>query len=281
MAGSCKGGKKEKKRAIPVKTSLNSPYSLQWSPLEREDMHFILNQLKEKMSEIGLQKIEGVKKNLKWGKKREQPAHESLVDECRQKDIQGGLPQEGVHEGWTNLAARKQLAIGINEVTRALERNELCLVLVCKSVKPRHMTNHLITLSKTRAVPACQVPRLSENMANALGLKCVLALGFKRNTEIFLQTISAIIPKVPPFQVPWIPVKKNTQESAKDQPATDGQTDELENINESRGQKRKIEDTSPGTVGFKSYSPVLQSLKVKKIIPNPSKIRKPKNKRKK
>ncbi|KAG5857032.1 hypothetical protein ANANG_G00014270 [Anguilla anguilla] len=282
MASSGKGGKKEKKRPIPVKTSLNSPYSLQWSPLEREDMHFILNLLKEKMAEVGLQKREGVKKNRKWGKKREQPAQESLVDEHHEKeDIQGGLPQEGIHDGWTDLAARKQLAIGINEVTRALERNELCLVLVCKSVKPWHMTNHLITLSKTRAVPACQVPRLSENMAPVLGLKCVLALGFKRNTELFSQTVSAIIPKVPPFQVPWMPVKTKTQESTKDQSVSGGQKDELENGNENRGQKRKIEDTSPEMAGFKAHSPVLQSLKVKKIIPNPSKIRKPKNKKKK
>ncbi|KAJ8288437.1 hypothetical protein COCON_G00010960 [Conger conger] len=272
MAASCKGGKKEKKRPIPVKTSLNSPYSLQWNPLEREDMHFILNLLKENMAEVGLQKREGVKKNRKWGKKREQPAQENIVDEHSQKvDIQGGLPLEGTYEGWTDLAARKQLAIGINEVTRALERNELCLVLVCKSVKPEHMTNHLIMLSKTRTVPACQVPRLSENMAHVLGLKCVLALGFKRNTPLFSHTVSAIIPKVPPFQVPWIPVKTKTQESTKG-----GQTDELENGNKSKGQKRKIEDAASV-----DYSPVLQCLKVKKIIPNPSKIRKLKNKRKK
>ena len=33
--------------------------------------------------------------------------------------------------GWTPVHVRKQLVIGVNEVTRALERNELLLVLVC------------------------------------------------------------------------------------------------------------------------------------------------------
>ncbi|KAJ8411671.1 hypothetical protein AAFF_G00164790 [Aldrovandia affinis] len=278
-----KGGKKEKKKTVPVKTSLNSPYSLQWSPLERVDMHFILNLLKEAMVQTGLRKIEGVKTNRKRGKKVNLPLDERPVHEPPQElDTQRGLHQEGEHGGWTNVAARKQLAIGINEVTRALEKNELCLVLVCKSVKPRHMTNHLITLGETRAVPACQLPRLSETMASVLGLKCVLALGFKRDTELFSQTVSAIVPKVPPSKVPWIVAQGEAQEGAEDHPVSGGQTEDFENRTETRGQKRKFEEPSLGTVESETTSPTpLQPLKVKRIIPNPSKIRKLKNKRKK
>ncbi|XP_036395219.1 ribonuclease P protein subunit p38 [Megalops cyprinoides] len=279
MTASAKGAKKEKKKPIPVKTSLNSPYSLQWSPMGSEDMHFILSALKEKISEIGLQKREGVKDNRKWGKKKKQPS-DKPPDEPREKaDTEGGTPPKRTEQGWTDMAARKQLAIGINEVTRALERNELCLVLVCKSVKPRHMTSHLIALSETRAVPACQVPRLSESMSRLLGLKCVLALGFKRNTDTFSQTVSAIVPKVPRCHVPWIAAQAEAP-SVGDDSVSEGQRDETENRNETKAQKRKIVEASPETVELKNASPFpLQPLRVKKIIPNPSKIRKQKKKK--
>ncbi|KAG9342827.1 hypothetical protein JZ751_015699 [Albula glossodonta] len=215
------------------------------------------------MSEAGIQK-----KEVKDGPKR------GLKGKLSSGQTQEGSPRQKLQQGWTNPDARKQLVIGINEVTRALERDELCLVLVCKSVKPRHMTNHLITLSKTRQVPACQVPRLSENMAGVLGLKCVLALGFKRNTEIFSQTVSAIVPRVPQFQVPWILAQVKEQEHTRDHAMETGQTDEAENESKAQGQKRKLEET--GILEHEATSTLpLQPLKVKKIIPNP----KPKHKR--
>uniref|UniRef100_A0A4W3HKV9 Uncharacterized protein n=1 Tax=Callorhinchus milii TaxID=7868 RepID=A0A4W3HKV9_CALMI len=52
----------------------------------------------------------------------------------------GQWPQQG----WTFKEFRKQLAIGINEITRGLEKDELCLGLVYLSVKPDLMTQHLI-----------------------------------------------------------------------------------------------------------------------------------------
>ncbi|CAD7672168.1 unnamed protein product [Nyctereutes procyonoides] len=90
------------------------------------------------------------------------------------------------------------------KVTRALERNGLLLVLVCKSAKPAIITSHLIQLSSSRSVPACQVPRLSETLTPVIGLKCVLALGFRKDTTAFVEEVKAIIPRVPSLHIPWL-----------------------------------------------------------------------------
>ncbi|KAK2902964.1 hypothetical protein Q8A67_007677 [Cirrhinus molitorella] len=255
--------KKGKKKPVPVKTSLDSPYTIQWSPLAREQKHLILKTLQVKLSEVGLQK-QRVNRFREWGSRRKSRKKTPKPTE----DIKPALepaesvqtPSKPTEPCWSSPAVRKQLAIGINEVTKGLERNELSLVLVCNSVKPAHMTCHLIPLSKMRSVPACQVPKLSETLAEQLGLKCVLALGFKRGTEVFEDVVRTITPVVPPLIVSWIPT--DSEEKPKTTP---------------KRQKRKLETSDEAS----DASPViLQPLKVKKIIPNPKKIRKPKMKRK-
>ncbi|KAL1259582.1 hypothetical protein QQF64_010159 [Cirrhinus molitorella] len=228
--------KKGKKKPVPVKTSLDSPYTIQWSPLAREQKHLILKTLQVKLSEVGLQK-QRVNRFREWGSRRKSRKKTPKPTE----DIKPALkpaesvqtPSKPTEPCWSSPAVRKQLAIGINEVTKGLERNELSLVLV---------------------------PKLSETLAEQLGLKCVLALGFKRGTEVFEDVVRTITPVVPPLIVSWIPT--DSEEKPKTTP---------------KRQKRKLETSDEAS----DASPViLQPLKVKKIIPNPKKIRKPKMKRK-
>lgn len=250
MAAAGKSVKKENKRYIPTKTSFTSPFTPQWSPLPQEDMHFILKTLKDNFVSIGLEKKEP-KVFRPWRKKKKQespPPPES--------DLQVNQDAEREHtlkNGWTDVATRRQVAIGINEVTKALERNELKLLLVCKSVKPKHMTEHLIALSAMREVPACQVPRLSQSVSEPLGLKSVLALGFRRcpsqEGDVFSDVVEAILPKVPPLDVAWLQ-----------------DTSALVKPDENRGQKRRLEtDSEEGT---SVSSTTLKPLKVKKIVAN-------------
>uniref|UniRef100_A0A087YFS9 Ribonuclease P/MRP 38 subunit n=1 Tax=Poecilia formosa TaxID=48698 RepID=A0A087YFS9_POEFO len=184
------------------------------------------------------------------------------------EEAQGSNP---TRNGWTDLVARRQLAIGINEVTKALERNQLQLLLVCKSVRPQLMTNHLIALSATRGVPACQVPRMSETVAAHLGLKSLLALGFRRcsseDKEMFRDTVDAIKPRVPSLEVDWL-----TDEAA-------AVPVELTADGGRRAQKRKLEIESEITDS--ALSCALRPLKVKRIVPNPAKKRRTKLKKQK
>ncbi|KAG7476062.1 hypothetical protein JOB18_044316 [Solea senegalensis] len=269
MATPRKQSKKETKKYIPTKTSLTSPFTPTWSPLPQEDMQFILKTLKDKLTSMGLEKKE-VKFFQPWRKKKEQKVAAVMTEPAVQA-------QDAPKNGWTDVAARRQLAIGINEVTKALERNELKLVLVCKSVKPSHMTSHLIPLSATRGVPACQVPRLSLSVSEPLGLKSVLALGFRQcpssGEEVFNDTVDAIMPRVPPLNVAWLPVKAPTLTPEGPEDAEETET------GDKRGQKRKMaSEGEEVTVSPSSCS--LLPLTVKKIVPNPAKQRKSKVKKK-
>ncbi|KAM9310424.1 ribonuclease P protein subunit p38 [Pholidichthys leucotaenia] len=258
---------KESKKPSLSKTYFTSPFIPKWSPLPEKDMHFILNILKEKLASTGLMKKE-VKVFRPWRRKKVQKpadASEPVSQDKQGPDTSGN--------GWTDVVTRRQLAIGINEVTRALERNELQLLLVCKSAKPIHMTNHLIGLSATRGVSACQVPRLSENMSGPLGLKSVLALGFKRcssrDDEVFSDTVDAIKAVVPALDMAWLHC---TALGGRPEDAVGG-----EGGGEKRGQKRKLEHESE--VPASPSSCTLQPLSVKKIIANPTKKRKEKPKK--
>lgn len=275
MATAGKAAKKETKKYIPTKTSFTSPFAPKWSPLPQKDMHFILETLRDKLVATGLEKKE-VKVFRQWRRKkgRKPGATSELVPQVSQDE----QVQESTKNGWTDVAARRQLAIGINEVTKALERNELKLALVCKSVKPKHMIDHLLVLSASRGVPACQVPRLSQSVSEPLGLKSVLALGFRQcaseDVEIFTDTVDAIKPRVPSLDVAWL--EGEALSVAPEGPA-DMEEDGEGEVCEKKGQKRKLETESEEATEA-APSGKLQPLTVKRTVANAAKKRKTKAK---
>ncbi|NWZ00820.1 RPP38 protein, partial [Loxia curvirostra] len=266
-----------KAKKTTVKTCLDNPFVFQWKTIDGEDMHFILETLEERIKHIGLKKIESPRK-----KKR------SLTKKQAERNCDAGtndFPKEEAEShqqkpGWTDISIRRQLAIGVNEVTKALEKNELLLLLVCKSAKPAMITSHLIELSASRATPAGQVPRLSETVAPLLGLTSILALGFKKQSDKFTEAIAAIIPKIPALEVPWFQYR--TEESMAYADTDSSESLEPKELVEVLGdkltsQKRKhMESNQPDLSHV-----ILQPLKIKKLVPNPNKIKKPPRKKKK
>ncbi|XP_034553396.1 ribonuclease P protein subunit p38 [Notolabrus celidotus] len=282
MAPFRKLSKKERRLYVQSKTCFISPITPTWSPLPQDSMHFILNTLKDKLLSTGLQKKE-IKVFRPWKKKTEKNPASSpeSVSEMTQDDS----VQDSPKNGWTNVAARRQLAIGVNEVTKALERSELKLLLVCKSVKPKHMTDHLIALSVTRGVPACQVPRLSQSLSEPLGLKSVLALGFRHcasnDDDMFTDTVEAITPRVPSLDVAWLHgAAQSVQPQDQIEPEKEVEEEEVEEEEgegvTNKGQKRKLKSEPEVTESAPSCT--LLPLKVRKIIPNPARKRKTKPK---
>ncbi|XP_063306832.1 ribonuclease P protein subunit p38 [Pelobates fuscus] len=286
MAAKVAKGSVRKSKSIVSKTSLNSPFQKAWNTVVGDDMQFIHQTLLNKIEALGLKKIEPPNrpKKRKGAKKKQgesadekdtepNPAEKSCEKDSTHQD------DNVLNSGWTHAEIRKQLAIGINEVTRAVEKNELILILVCKSAKPVLITKHLIDLSASRKVPACQLPRLSENIGAALGLKSLLALGFRKDC-VFLKEVKSIIPRVPPLDVPWLQSGSTEEAPATDTAPEEDITQEEEKGEEKEkpkaGLKRKMK-----TEQEESSSVVFQGLKVKKIVPNPNKIRKVKKAAKK
>ncbi|NXC46565.1 RPP38 protein, partial [Penelope pileata] len=265
-----------KAKKTTVKTCLDNPFVIQWKTIDGDGMHFILQALEEKIKHIGLKKIETPRK------KKRSTTKTQVERKCDASN--DGVPAEEETEGhrpapgWTDISIRRQLAIGINEVTKALEKNELLLLLVCKSAKPAMITSHLIQLSASRATPAGQLPRLSETVAPLLGLTSILALGFKRQSDKFTDMIEAIIPKIPALEVPWF--QDHTEGSAAR--AELSETDEPEPLEEAAAeeltsQKRKRTESNQLDLSHV----ILQPLKIKKVVPNPNKIKKPPRRKKK
>ncbi|NXP15355.1 RPP38 protein, partial [Thinocorus orbignyianus] len=266
-----------KAKKINAKTCLDNPFVFQWKTIEGADMHLILQTLEERLKHTGLKKIEAPRKKKRSRRKNqlerkcdagtgEVPNEET--EGCRQK------------AGWTDISIRRQLAIGVNEVTKALEKNELLLLLVCKSAKPAMITSHLMQLSASRATPAGQVPRLSQTVAPLLGLTSILALGFKKHSDKFTEAIEAIIPKIPALDMPWFQYRP--EESVAGANTDSSGSEEPEQLAEAPGdelasQKRKRTASSQLSLS----SVILQPLKIKKLVPNPSKIKKPPRKKKK
>ncbi|KAG9476360.1 hypothetical protein GDO78_003095 [Eleutherodactylus coqui] len=263
-----------KSKPVVTKTSLNSPYKKMWTPVAGDDMQFVLKTLLEKFKQLGLKNIKTQKISSK-GKRTKKPkssdgSSKNSAKEERTADTETPK-QEAPKSGWTHVDLRKQLAIGINEVTRALERNELSLLIVCKSAKPEMITKHIIELSFSREAPACQLPRLSMNVAPALGLDSVLALGFRKSSDAFREVVEAILPRVPPLHVPWLQsgFRENEEVSVEEE----GPREENGAAKPTSPRKRKLSPAKqPADVK-------LQDLKVKKIVPNPNKKRKVKVKK--
>ncbi|NXV11528.1 RPP38 protein, partial [Cepphus grylle] len=267
-----------KAKKITVKTSLGNPFVFQWKTIDGEDMHFILQTLEERIKHIGLKKIETPrKKKRSLTKKQMEGKCDASTNELPKEEEREGHRQK---TGWTDISIRRQLAIGVNEVTKALEKNELLLLLVCKSAKPAMITSHLIQLSASRATPAGQVPRLSETVAPLLGLTSTLALGFKKQSDQFTEAVEAIIPKIPALKVPWFQYR--TEESVAHAHADSSESQEPEELAEALGdelasQKRKRRESNQLDLS----NVILQPLKIKKLVPNPNKIKKPPRKKKK
>ncbi|KAM9232213.1 ribonuclease P protein subunit p38 [Leptosomus discolor] len=265
-----------KAKKITVKTCLDNPFVFQWETIDGEDMHFILQTLEERIKHIGLKKIETPrKKKRSLTKKQMERKHNASSDELPEEEEREGYRQK---PGWTDPSIRRQLAIGVNEVSKALEKNELVLLLVCKSAKPAMITSHLIQLSVSRATPAGQVPRLSETVAPLLGLTSILALGFKKQSDAFTEAIEAIIPKIPALEVPWF-------QHRAEEPAAHGHAEPSvgpEQLAEVLGDELTSQKWKHATSNQLNLSNVtLQPLKIKKLVPNPSKIKKPPRKKRK
>ncbi|XP_062479624.1 ribonuclease P protein subunit p38 [Pezoporus occidentalis] len=264
-----------KAKKATVKTCLDNPFVLEWKTIDGEDMHFILQTLEERIKHTGLKKIETprVKKRSLTKKQMERKCNAGTSELPKEENAEGHRQKMG----WTDTSIRRQLAIGVNEVTKALEKDELLLLLVCKSAKPAMITSHLIQLSASRATPAGQVPRLSETIAPLLGLTSILALGFKKQSDKFTEAIAAIIPKIPALEVPWFQYR--TEESVDFAHEGSSENEEPEQLAEVLGDefvslKRKRMESNLSNV-------ILQPMKIKKLFPNPNKIKKPPRKKKK
>ena len=70
--------------------------------------------------------------------------------------------------------------VGVNEVTRALERGSLRAAVVCLSVGSMKLLHgHIQVLAATRDIPCIALDGVSDTIAHVLGLRSAMAIGLK------------------------------------------------------------------------------------------------------
>lgn len=113
---------------------------------------------------------------------------EPLSKKLRLEETDLNLKEDSLkHEAGTDtgisceerLAKRSQIVVGLNEVTKMLERGNLRAGLVCLSAKPSLMHQHILVLAASRGVPCTALRGLSATVTPALGLNSALAVGVK------------------------------------------------------------------------------------------------------
>eukprot|EP00124_Ichthyophonus_hoferi_P001822 Ihof_evm3s107 gene=Ihof_evmTU3s107 len=77
-------------------------------------------------------------------------------------------------------AVKGKLTVGVNAVTRALEKGALQLLLVCKSTKTSPLVQHLPTQCQRAGVPFWAVTGLASLLADTKGLNHTLAVGITK-----------------------------------------------------------------------------------------------------
>ena len=158
-------------------------------------------------SKVSCRALNGVKftstsKKLRRGKKRKTEGEEDVGRQPkRQRVDEGGegtalteqellaLPEQGTSSANPPssppplpeelVAKRSQIVVGVNEVTRGLERNNLRAAVVCLSVRSPLLHDHLQVLSATRNVPCIALNGVSAAVAPVLGLKRAMTIGLK------------------------------------------------------------------------------------------------------
>ncbi|XP_072180176.1 ribonuclease P protein subunit p38-like [Diadema setosum] len=182
-----------------TKNSLSSPFGCQWPTLPSGVTPEILAEIKrtfEPLVSVLAKKKSRNRKNTERRRKEKEEKKET-DEEKKQK------------------ALRLQLALGINEVTRSLEKDRLRLLMVCRSAKPEILTSHLCALSATRQCPALALFHLSETLAPLLKMNTVLAVGFRKKSvqggategaEVsdFDNLVALAVERCPKIHVPWL-----------------------------------------------------------------------------
>ncbi|XP_076435383.1 uncharacterized protein LOC143275284 isoform X2 [Babylonia areolata] len=103
---------------------------------------------------------------------------------------------------------RQQVLFGHRQVTKALESNQLALVLVSGEAQPPILLRSLLPLvARHRCAAAC-MSSLSAGLRETTGLDTVLALGIKKThagePSDFEEFVSMAAGLAPPVHVPWI-----------------------------------------------------------------------------
>ena len=99
-------------------------------------------------------------------------------------------PKRAKKEVSTEPSLMAGLAVGLNQVTRALERDEAAIVVLCRSLKPQLLSQHIPVLCHQKQVPLCAVYDLAAKLGATLGCRRLTALAVCKPLKLLPSTDS-------------------------------------------------------------------------------------------
>ncbi|KAK9752719.1 Ribosomal protein L7Ae/L30e/S12e/Gadd45 family [Popillia japonica] len=179
-------GKKAKKST--VKNVLTSPYTHYWPLLKKEDDVNLKAILKSNLATI-----RKTKPNIPWEEIKQIPKEQRRAYRARLSEID--------HSGARNITS-KSIYLGINEVTKIIEKDEAISVLLANDVEPHLMIKHIIDLCILKLVPILVVSNFKEFLKQVLGISAA-AIAFAKDVvdneknETIIQAINRIFLSYP------------------------------------------------------------------------------------
>ncbi|CAH1407933.1 unnamed protein product [Nezara viridula] len=166
-------GKKSNKSSRNVLALPEDPF---WPVLEESG---IKTSLLEKVREA-LKVAKTIHPQLKWSEFRKMNK-EQKAKHVEQFFMNLPTEEQALHKKAKEL--KKYLAIGINEVSRGLEKKELACCLIHGQAKPKLLISYVIQLARGRGVPILIVNDLKQSLKESLGFSS-LAIGFLKDVTV-------------------------------------------------------------------------------------------------
>ncbi|XP_048240886.1 uncharacterized protein LOC125374135 [Haliotis rufescens] len=184
---------KQKKEIKKHKNVLFNPFAYKWPVIDKYFEGRILDELQSVLKSVPI-------------KLPRRPA--SYFKGKKQTDNEQQLCDEEKNAENERRKLRSQIVCGVREVTRGLEKDDLDLIIVCRSTKPSLITKHLIPLAASRGCPALCIPEFNSKISPLLGVTSVVALGFKKvaagSESSFHEFVTYSKSKAPPINTPWL-----------------------------------------------------------------------------
>eukprot|EP00039_Didymoeca_costata_P009021 m.119647 g.119647 ORF g.119647 m.119647 type:complete len:217 (+) comp14325_c0_seq10:233-883(+) len=182
----------KRKSATVVKSYLESPFNPTWPVVEQEHQAKI---------RVILGKVPPRKQQ---SRKRKRTEETQLNHKSDSKIV--GTPKRV-----------KPYVSGVNEVTKALEKDRLSVVFICRSVKPQTLVEHLLPLAHVNKTKICAMYDLSILLGNLVGTKMCTAVGILKQSEMsseekeslsknkdLRELQSFVLGHVPDTNIPWL-----------------------------------------------------------------------------
>lgn len=138
--------------------------------------------------------------------------HRIKNKKSKSKDIPKNDNSDNASTLKNDFPGKDELFIGINSVTRALEKDQVRVVVVSNKVTPTKVIQHFPILCALNNVALCRLNETTTNLAKCfgnLGLKTVICFGFKKmNIDAkseWDEVCSYIIERLEPVHIDWLP----------------------------------------------------------------------------